>query len=226
MAQWVKGAFRDGKHLVVEAGTGVGKSFAYLIPAIYYSIGTGEKVVISTNTISLQEQLVEKDLPFLQSALPVPFKAVLVKGRGNYLCLRRLTRASHRKKQLFAGARALAELQRLEGWAYQTADGTKSDLDFPIGADLWSKVCSDSTLCRGANCEQQEKCFFQRARKRMSTANLLVVNHHMFFSDFQLRRQEVKVLPAFRTAIFDEAHALESVAAEHLGLQISSSRVR
>ena len=226
MAEAVERAFADGRHLVVEAGTGVGKSFAYLVPAIRLAHRREKRVVISTYTISLQEQLIEKDIPALARALGVETKAVLVKGRSNYLCLRRLESASRRAASLFTSQAERRDLARLERWALRTADGSLADLVPPPPARLWDRVSSDSGACRGHNCPLESRCFFQRARRRAHSADLLVVNHALFFADLAVRASgSSAVLPAFDAVVFDEAHNLEQVACDALGIAASSSQV-
>ena len=226
MAQAVGDAFESGKHLFVEAGTGVGKSFAYLVPAIERVTQHGGRVVISTHTIALQEQLIEKDIPFLQKALPQSFRAVLVKGRSNYLGLRRLARASERKQTLFETMNELAELHRIEDWAYKTEDGSRSDLPFEPDLRVWDLARSDSDDCLGRKCEHYDKCFYQRARRKAVEAQLLIVNHAMLFSDLAVREQGASILPDYEYLILDEAHTVERVAAEHLGGSVSNAQVR
>ena len=195
MAELVGRALADKEHLIVEAGTGVGKSFAYLAPAIGLATGESDKrVVISTHTIALQEQLIEKDIPFLKKILPVEFKAVLVKGRSNYLCLRRLESASRRQDRLFGTERELKNLWRLEGWASETRDGSKRSLPFSVVPAVWQKICADRHSCQGRSCEQYGKCFYQGSRRKMMGAQILVVNHALFFSDLVLRAG--RLLPA------------------------------
>ena len=223
MAEAVAQALAGPHHLMVEAGTGVGKSFAYLVPAALAALADKEcKVVISTHTISLQEQLVRKDIPFLQSVLPKPFNAVLVKGRSNYLSLRRLRVAQQRGGLLLAEDNALDQLRTIGRWSRQTQDGSKSDLDFQPLPAVWDLVESDTNNCLGRKCDDYARCFYFKARRQLADAQLLVVNHALFFSDLALRRAGAGgLLPRYRAVIFDEAHTLEDVAAEHLGLQVS-----
>jgi ATP-dependent DNA helicase DinG len=226
MAEAVDRAFRAGRHLVVEAGTGVGKSFAYLVAAIHLATREKRRVVLSTYTISLQEQLVEKDIPLLKEALGLEFRAVLVKGRANYLCLRRLERASRRAATLFTSAAERRELARLEQWALSTGDGSLSDLAPQPAARVWDRVCAEHGNCRGRKCLHERRCFYQRARRRVHQADLLVVNHALFFSDLAIRASgSTGILPAFDVLVFDEAHNVESVACDQLGIAVSSSQV-
>ena len=226
MAGVVADAVNSAGHLLVEAGTGVGKSFAYLMPLIEHSVSKHKTVVVSTNTISLQEQLIRKDIPFLRSVLAEEFTACLVKGRSNYVCLRRLALASRFQRSLLATEAELKELWRIENWAYQTDDGSLADFDRAPGHNVWTQVCSDRHTCGGKNCEHFErKCFFQRARRRMFNANLLVVNHHLLFSDMVLHDQKVSFLPGYDVLVLDEGHTVEAVAGEHLGIHVSTGSV-
>jgi ATP-dependent DNA helicase DinG len=221
MADAVAAAIAEKRHLMVEAGTGVGKSFAYLVPAVLAAAGAKDfKVVISTHTISLQEQLVRKDIPFLQSVLPQPFVATLVKGRSNYLSLRRLRGAQQRVGSLLAERTLTDQLQQIGRWSRQTQDGSRSDLGFQPQPAVWDLVESDSGNCLGRGCPDYGKCFYFKARKQMFGAHLLIVNHALFFSDLALRREGASLLPDYKAVIFDEAHTLEDVAADHLGLQV------
>ncbi len=223
MALAVAEAFDGNHHLAVEAGTGVGKSFAYLLPAIHLALA-GHRVVVSTHTIALQEQLTQKDLPFLKRALDVPLNYELVKGRGNYLGLRRLKQASARQKSLFSNTVQLTVLHRLEDWAYQTLDGSLSDLPEPPSPDVWEKVRSEHGNCLGRRCPTYEPCFYQKARRRAEQAQLLIVNHALLVSDLALRRADASVLPDYSYVIVDEAHTLDQVAADHFGMSVSSTQ--
>jgi ATP-dependent DNA helicase DinG len=226
MARAVANAIGQPHHLMVEAGTGVGKSFAYLVPAILAATaGKNFRVVVSTHTISLQEQLIHKDLPFLQQVMPRPFNAVLVKGRSNYISLRRLRGAQQRMHSLLAEDSAVRQLQQIGRWSRQTLDGSKSSLDFTPLETVWDLLESDTGNCLGRKCDDYERCFYFKARRQMSGAQLLVVNHALFFSDLALRRQGASLLPSYQVVIFDEAHTLEDVASEHLGIQVSRGAV-
>ncbi|MBN1676809.1 MAG: hypothetical protein JXR37_37545 [Kiritimatiellae bacterium] len=220
MANAVAEAFSAGGHLIVEAGTGVGKSFAYLVPAILAATRAQTQVVVSTYTISLQEQLLLKDVPFLREHLGVAFNAALVKGRGNYLCRRRLGLALKQGADLFDGSRE-TELERIRRWAEHTADGSLSDFERQPARELWGHVCAEHGNCLGRQCPHFKACFFMRARSRAYGAELLVVNHHLFFSELRLRAQGAGFLPPHEIAVFDEAHCMEAVASEHLGIRLS-----
>lgn len=226
MAEAVTRAFEQPEHLLVEAGTGVGKSFAYLVPAIERVAHHKQRVVVSTHTIALQEQLINRDIPFLQSVLPMEFSAVLMKGRGNYIGLRRLARASQRQELLFDSRSAREELWRIEDWAYRTRDGSLSDLSVQPAPAVWEKVRSEQGNCMGRRCPHYERCFYQQARRRAENANLLIVNHALFFSDLAVRAQGAGILPDYDLAILDEAHTIEDVAGSHFGLSVSDGQIR
>jgi ATP-dependent DNA helicase DinG len=221
MTQAVARAIERPGHLVVEAGTGVGKSFAYLVPAIQAS-DKGKKVVISTHTIALQEQLLNKDIPFLRAVMPQEFTAVLVKGRSNYISLRRMERALQHQDSLFPRREETDQLFTIRSWSKRTQDGSRSDLDFRPMPSVWEAVESENGNCLGRECPKYSECFFYRARARMRNANLLIVNHALFVTDLSLRESGFGLLPPYDIAILDEAHTLEAVASEHLGLRISS----
>ncbi|MBP3955313.1 ATP-dependent DNA helicase [Gemmata sp. G18] len=226
MAEAVGDALDKKRQLLVEAGTGVGKSFAYLVPAIQaVSAKKDFKIVISTHTISLQEQLIRKDLPFLQSVLPGDYRPVLVKGRGNYLSLRRLRVSQSKASTLLDTPGAIDQLVQIGRWSRQTVDGSKSDLPVQPYEPVWDLVQSDSSNCLGRKCPHQADCFYFQARKRVFGANILVVNHSLFFADLALRRSGGGVLPEYDAVIFDEAHTLEDVAADHLGIGVSQGGV-
>src|SRR4051812_10688368 len=226
MAAAVSRAFSEGHHLLVEAGTGVGKSFAYLLPAIDFAVKKKKRVVISTHTISLQEQLIDKDIPLLRSVYPDEFTAVLVKGRSNYLCQRRLQQARGRQNYLFDNERQLESLWTIEEWANETTDGSLATLPVLPDSHVWDRVCAEHGNCLGKKCEFYDKCFWQAAKRRMQGGNILVVNHALFFSDLALRMAGVNYLPKYDLAILDEAHTIEDVAGQHFGIKISESSIR
>ncbi len=225
MAVAVAEAIEGQHHLMVEAGTGVGKSFAYLVPAILAAAEQGKKVVISTHTISLQEQLLEKDIPFLRAVMPHEFSAVLVKGRSNYVSLRRLESAIGRAGASFNDPEDFRHLDRLKKWAGKTEDGSRSDLDFKPSPAVWESVASENGNCLGKNCPKFKECHYFKARRRAWSANILIVNHALFMTDLALRSVGAGFLPEYQVAIFDEAHTLEEVAGEHLGLRVTNSGV-
>lgn len=228
MAESVSDAIEFENNLIVEAGTGVGKSFAYLIPAILLSVKQNELVVVSTNTISLQEQLVYKDIPFLQKVMPFDFNAVLVKGRSNYLCKRGLRKLLLSDRPTFDKREEVEELQRIEEWSKTTSEGSKSDIEpFPM-SNVWEKVSANRDYCMREQCPfYNKKCFYYNARRKMEKANLIVVNHHLLFSDLDIRsRSNSSVLPEYNYLIIDEAQHIESVATEHIGVKLSNYRVK
>ena len=226
MASGVERALRDGHHLLVEAGTGVGKSFAYLLPAIDYAVRTKKRVVISTHTISLQEQLIDKDIPLLRAVYPDEFTAVLVKGRSNYLCQRRLEQTRSRQQMLFEQSAQLESLWTIEEWANETTDGSLADLPALPDSSVWDRVCAEHGNCMGKKCKFYQNCFWQAAKRRMQGGNILVVNHALFFSDLALRMAGVNYLPKYDAVILDEAHTVEDVAGSHFGLKITESGLR
>jgi Rad3-related DNA helicase/REP element-mobilizing transposase RayT len=226
MAEAVESSLVDEHHLLVEAGTGVGKSFAYLLPAIDYAVRKRKRVVISTHTISLQEQLIEKDIPLLQAVYPDEFTAVLVKGRGNYLCQRRLEQARGRQNSLFQDQRQLESLWTIEQWANETSDGSLSDLPAVPEPGVWDRVCAEHGNCLGKKCNYYDHCFWQAAKRRMQSGTILVVNHALYFADLALRMAGVNYLPKHDAVILDEAHTIEDVAASHFGINITESGVR
>ncbi|MCC5785363.1 MAG: hypothetical protein JJU33_01525 [Phycisphaerales bacterium] len=234
MASAVERALEARSHLLVEAGTGVGKSFAYLAPAMARVMAKGEVVVVATNTIALQEQLVEKDVPLVRSALepmgealgwPHGVRPVLVKGRSNYLSIRRLELASRRADALLRDNESKRSLQQIEDWAYSTDDGTLSTLPILERGEVWDHVRSDSDNCMGRRCPRYKQCFYQKARREAEAANLLICNHALFFSDLALRAAGVGILPRYDHVILDEAHGVEDAAVEHFGLSLTEGRV-
>ncbi len=296
MAAEVDAALRERRHLTVEAGTGVGKSFAYLVPAILFAVedqvrdyrpdeafpwgpdedaaekpgdaalrerieaakaaaseilrskapSTAERgesasgvleggelstaetrrVVVSTRTIGLQEQLFEKDAPFLSSILPFEFSVALVKGRSNYLCRRRFAAAA---KSAAGGTlfetEEQKEFERLKKWLETTVDGSLSDLSPSPSAAVWDEICCEQGNCLGRKCPFYERCFYSKARRRLENAKILIVNHALLFSDLAIRNVGGSILPRYDAVIFDEAHTMEQVAAEHLGVELSQYRI-
>ncbi len=210
---------KDG-HLVIEAGTGVGKSFAYLIPLVLHALRAKVHVIVSTHTISLQEQLMQKDVPFLQDHLGLDFKAALVKGRSNYLCLRRLARAMKMERELFTATQQ-EELEQINAWSRRTAEGSLQDLTSQPSSEVWNSVCVEHGNCLWQKCPEYKACFFMNARAETRDAQLLVVNHHLFFSDLALREQGASLLPDSAVCVLDEAHSLEAIASDHMGLRLS-----
>ncbi|MDO5580263.1 MAG: helicase C-terminal domain-containing protein [Planctomycetia bacterium] len=265
MSAAVAKAIRDKTHLAVEAGTGVGKSFAYLVPAILHvledqiamdnppppeekseerreleeSFLNGDpllfepegddrklrKVVISTHTISLQEQLIQKDIPFLQSILPYEFTAVLVKGRSNYLCLRRLDQAIRKMVNLFSDDQS-NQLERLKNWSKKTLDGSRSELSPKPPGEIWSEVACEQGNCLGKQCRFFDQCFYNKARRQIANAQVIIANHALLFSDIALRSGSGRgILPQYDLLVVDEAHTMEQVAADHLGISLTQGQI-
>ena len=252
MANLVAEAIATRRHAIVEAGTGVGKSLAYLVPAVLAATadqaaddsavldpdrdeevddraaapaGRPRRVVISTHTIALQEQLITKDIPLVAAVMPREFSAVLVKGRSNYVSLRRLALAVERSGSLFSTETERAEVLELATWARHTADGSLADLPALPADAVWEEVASDSGNCMGRACPTYQQCHYYAARRRMAHAQVLVVNHALYFADLAVRRAGASLLPAHDIVIFDEAHTVEAVASEHLGIGVSSGGV-
>lgn len=221
MAKAVDSALEKKYHLVVEAGTGVGKSFAYLLPAIKQVLDKKQKVLISTYTINLQEQLINKDIPFLADCTGFDFEATLAKGRGNYLCMRRLEYALNKYAGLFDEfGQMLIDISK---WAKETSDGSLSSLGFAPPSQVWDMVQSEHGNCKGRKCSHYKNCFYWKARRRLEKSDIIVANHALLFSDLILKESSpTGVLPNYEYLIVDEAHNIESVAEEHFGINISS----
>ena len=224
MAAVVAETFNEGGVSLVEAGTGTGKSLAYLVPAALWALKNGERTVISTNTINLQEQLVGKDLPLVEKLVgKVPW--ALVKGRGNYISIRRALLAAEAQESIFEDDRS-SEVRALLSWIDTTEDGSLSDLDFSPSDDVWEEVRSDPDVCLRARCPHFQSCFYQKSRRRAASAQLLVVNHHLLFTDLAVRRAtrnytQSAVLPPYKRVVLDEAHNVEDSATSHLGVEIT-----
>lgn len=226
MADAILDALRDEAHLVVEAPTGVGKSLAYLVPMLIGAVAAGRKVVISTHTIALQDQLLEKDIPLLASCLPIEFTVTKALGRNNYLGLRRLGLAMERAPDLLADDPAVSALRRINDWSEDAFEGRRQELDPPVRPEIWDQVQSETDNCLGHRCEQFKRCFYQSARRRLQTADVIVTNHALYCTDLMLRQQDMGLLPEHAILIVDEAHHLERVAQDHLGLGFSRRGLR
>ena len=181
--------------------------------------------MISTHTISLQEQLIGKDLPLLNSVIPREFSAVLVKGRRNYISLRRLQKAMSRSKSLFDHHESYEQLREIRTWSESTRDGSLSDLPYQPQPQVWDEVASDHGNCMGRRCPTYKKCFYYQDRRRVQHAQLMIVNHALFFSDLALRRSGVSILPDYDVVVLDEAHNIESVASDHMGIRLTSGQL-
>jgi ATP-dependent DNA helicase DinG len=235
MAVAVAHALEAGSNLIVEAGTGVGKSLAYLIPSILYAVDCRKKAIISTHTINLQEQLIQKDLPMLAQILPVKFQFTMLKGRHNYLCPRRLGKVRQQADQLFTSP-DVQELQRIYEWSQKTEDGSLSDFEMEPAPNVWQQICSERGLCSPRLCGHGsdfvknggQPCFYQRARSDMLAADVLVLNHTLFFTLMGTQEDEPTggVLMKNDFVVFDEAHTVERVASGHIGIGVSNAQVR
>lgn len=226
MAAAVADTFNKGGVALLEAGTGVGKSLGYLVPALRWAAANGERTIVSTNTITLQEQLVAKDLPFLQRALTdQKVRFALLKGWRNYLCLMRLEQARGAGAALFDDGGS-GDVEQIAAWAEKTEDGSLADLPTPPRPDVWDEVAAEPDLCGRMKCSFYDKCFLFKARKEAAAADVVVVNHHLLMSDVAVRRQaqnweDAAVLPAYKRLVIDEGHHLEDAAASHLGSSIT-----
>lgn len=217
-------AIDRGENLAVEAPTGVGKSFSYLVPLIYRSQFAKYPALVTTETINLQEQLIRKDIPFLKEATGIEFKAVLAKGRNNYLCLRRLELTGQGEREALLPVPSLsAELEKIESSLYDT-NGERSSFKFRISPELWVMIHSESGNCLGPKCPFYKKCFYFNARREWADADIIVANHALFFTDLRIKMEdntESALLPEYGMVVIDEAHTLEDNAAEHLGMSVS-----
>jgi ATP-dependent DNA helicase DinG len=220
MAELVEAAFREKRHVIVEAGTGTGKTLAYLMPAIR----SGRRVVISTATKSLQEQLFQKDIPFLQKYFAPELKVAVMKGRGNFLCREKVHRMAD--QPMLKGLDELDWFQQIRDWEKVTETGDRAELNFlPDDSDLWQRLDARRETCSGTKCPQFNSCFLTAMHQRAAAADLIIVNHHLFFADLALKQDDFgSVLPEYAAVVFDEAHEIEDVASEYFGRQISNYR--
>lgn len=222
MAEAIIEAFNNDTIAIVEAPTGVGKTMAYLLPALQWALRNKERIVISTRTINLQEQIIGHDLPLLQKCMEGSFNACLVKGRSNYLCRRKMEHA-FAEISLFDDETGAGQLRAITAWGEETRVGSLAELHFVPDRTIWEKVCCEADMCAGGNCRHFQTCFFMAARKEMARADLLVVNHHMLFADIAVKKElgdftGAAVLPKYGRVIFDEAHSIEDAATEYFGV--------
>lgn len=222
MAAAISRAFADKKHLIVEAGTGTGKTLAYLVPAISEAISRKTRIIISTGTKNLQEQLMEKDIPFLQRVFPKKFTAAYMKGRANYACIYRLNKSDH--QPILEGVDEIDHFREVREWARSSPTGDRSELTYlPENLPFWNRVNAKSESCIGQKCPDFEPCYITRMRAVAEVANIVVVNHHLFFADLSVRGAQFgKVIPDYSAVIFDEAHLIEDIAADYFGCQVSN----
>ncbi|MCW5955217.1 MAG: ATP-dependent DNA helicase [Pyrinomonadaceae bacterium] len=225
MAEKVLEAFENKKHLIVEAGTGTGKTLAYLVPAIAATVGQKKRIVISTGTKNLQEQLMEKDIPFLQKIMPGKFSAAYMKGRGNYACLYRVHKAEN--QPILDGLDQIGQFETVRNWVYETQTGDRRELvDLPEDLSFWNRINARGDICIGQKCLEYEPCFITRMRARADAADIVIVNHHLFFADLNVRGNQFgKVIPDYDAVIFDEAHLIEDIASDYFGFQVSSFQI-
>lgn len=212
MAKAIDDTLELGHRIIIEAETGIGKTLAYLIPSICYAKEYDRKVVVSTNTINLQEQLINKDLPLLEKIMDKKIKYMIVKGRSNYIC--------RRKAKKYLSEHKLLDISK---WLLETKTGDKSELKKYIPNDIWSKICSSRDIVNGISCDCYEECYFGKARRNIEEAEVLIVNHHLFFSDMMLKQNNkyAKILPDYGVLIFDEAHNIENVVRDYLSIEVS-----
>jgi ATP-dependent DNA helicase DinG len=228
MAKIIEMGLNDNKKLIVEAGTGTGKTLAYLIPAIEWAIKNEKKVVVTTNTINLQEQLLNKDIPIIKKVIPEDFKYILVKGRGNYVCLRKyinLNRNGGVNSEDFSESQ-MQEIEKIKEWIPKTKTGDKAELYFEPSSNVWELFASETDICTMNKCPNKHKCFFMKSREEKEEADLLITNHHMYFSDLAIRKEvgfntEFSIIPNYDLVIFDEAHNIEKVARDYFSYEVS-----
>ncbi len=225
MAEAVLRAFEEKKHLIVEAGTGTGKTLAYLVPAIAAALGQKKRIIISTGTKNLQEQLMEKDIPFLQKVMPKKFTAAYMKGRSNYACLYRIAKAEN--QPILEGLDEMDSFEEIRHWARESATGDRAELvNLPENLSFWGRINAKSETCLGQKCPDFEPCYITRMRQRADEADIVIVNHHLFFADLNIRGNEYgRVLPDYSAVIFDEAHLIEDIAADYFGFQVSTFQI-
>lgn len=228
MAVSIAESLESKSHIFIEAPTGVGKSFAYLVPAIYFAKKYKRKAIISTHTINLQEQILYKDIPLLQKILPVEFKANLIKGKSNYVCPRRLSRAFENAYSLFEDDEQIF-LDKIYQWSKKTSDGTTSDINFPIIYNVWQNVCAERGVCSTKTCGTTDtNCFYQKAKMDLAESDVIITNHHLFFTLYDGIMDDEKPGYLYKDdfVIFDEAHTLESVAADHISPAFSREMLK
>ncbi len=220
VARAVERAFAERRYLLAEAGTGTGKTLAYLVPAVL----SGRKVVVSTATKTLQEQIFFKDIPLLRDRIGLSFSAAYLKGRSNYLCGHRFEVFD--QNPTFASRDEARQWPAVRDWAMRTQTGDRAELDLPESFHTWNLLTSTADNCLGTRCPVYDGCFVVRARREAEVADVVVVNHHLFFADLSLRSaSDVSILPRYDAVVFDEAHALEAVATDYFGLQVSTHRL-
>lgn len=221
MAEAVEAALSERKHLLVEAGTGTGKTLAYLVPAIL----SGKRIVISTGTKNLQEQLFFKDIPFLQRHFERPLRVCYMKGRNNYACRQKIYDAE--KEPILSGLEEVADFEVIREWEKTTESGDRAEIRrLPESSSVWGKLDARRDLCSGQRCPQFERCFITRMHQRAADSDIIIVNHHLFFADLAVKEEEYgSIIPDYAAVIFDEAHEIEDVAGQYFGISVSSHQL-
>ncbi len=222
MAAAVEDALSENRKLIVEAGTGTGKTLAYLVPALL----SERRVVVSTGTKALQEQLFFRDIPFLERVLDRPLRVCYMKGRSNYACRQKIYEAAD--SPVLSGLGEVADFQIIQDWEKTTESGDRAEIrTLPEDSAAWAKVDARSELCAGSKCKQYERCFITLMHQRAADADIIIVNHHLFFADLAVRRDDMaSILPNYNAVIFDEAHEIEDIAGQYFGFSVSSYRVQ
>jgi ATP-dependent DNA helicase DinG len=223
MAEAVESAIKDKRHLIVEAGTGTGKTLAYLVPALL----SGQRIVVSTGTKNLQEQLFFKDIPFLQEHFSRPLKVCYMKGRANYACRQKIYDAE--KEPVLAGLEEVVDFSAISAWEKTTEFGDRSEIkSLPEASSVWAKLDARSDLCTGQKCPNYERCFITLMHQRAMESDIIIVNHHLFFADLSLKddNYEGGILPEYHAVVFDEAHEIESVAGDYFGMSVSNYKLQ
>ena len=222
MAEAVESALSERRHLIVEAGTGTGKTLAYLVPAIL----SGKRVVISTGTKNLQEQLFFKDIPLLQQLFPEPLAVCYMKGRANYLCRQKVYDAEH--EPLLAGIEEVRDFRLIREWEQETETGDRAELvELSEASTAWHKLDARRDLCSGQKCKQFDRCFLTAMHRRAVESNIIIVNHHLFFADLAVRDDVYGgILPEYSAVIFDEAHEIEDIAGQSFGISVSTCKCK
>jgi ATP-dependent DNA helicase DinG len=223
MAEAVEAALADKRHLIVEAGTGTGKTLAYLVPALL----SGKRIVVSTGTKNLQEQLFFKDVPFLQQHFARPLKVCYMKGRNNYACRQKIYDAE--KEPVLSGLEEVADFEIIQQWEKTTEFGDRAEIKtLPEGSTAWAKIDARTDMCTGQKCPNFERCFITLMHQRAAESDIVIVNHHLFFADLSLRDENYEggILPEYDAVVFDEAHDIEDVAAQYFGVAISNYRLQ
>jgi len=219
MAEAVESALQDRRHLIVEAGTGTGKTLAYLVPALL----SGKRIVVSTGTKNLQEQLFFKDVPFLQEHFSRPLKVCYMKGRNNYACRQKIYDAE--KEPILSGLEEVADFEAIRAWEKTTEFGDRAELKtLPESSTAWAKIDARADLCTGQKCPNFGRCFLTLMHQRAQESDIIIVNHHLFFADLALKDENYEggILPEYHAVVFDEAHEIEDVAGQYFGVSVSS----